>query len=513
MSRCSGLVAGFAAVFALTASACGCRATENILEQANSPSEAPPSEPEEPIAAEPPAPALPPLPAHAVLDDQIRAARDLAQRRLLRAAEPLLPDLPPLPAGPLPGANQPHPPDGLPGFFVPLLEPQNADPLARFEAALAELDAGARAGPVRVAVYGASGVATDMWTGYLRAYLQIRFGDGGPGIVAAAPPNKWSRHQEIVFESSKHWTKQNSFRLGDRAPTDYFGLMGQAMSAESSRAWTQVQPAPGSPSATKLAFYELHYLEQPRGGSFTLLLDGKTLDDIHTAAPTVGVGHRRVELELGSAHTLRIQLHGDGKVRLLGVVAETETPGVVLDTLGVNGAKSEDQAKWDEPLWSSHLRERDPVLYVLAYGNNESVDVDVPIAQYEQHYRASLERFRRALPDAGCLMIGPGDYPHLVEGELRPRPRLGKIREVQQRLAPEYGCAFLDTLAVFGGKNSKLAWVAAGLGKNDYLHMTRLGYLRFGMAVGDALMQRHDWRALHAVRTTSSGSAPGRASD
>ncbi|KIG12805.1 hypothetical protein DB30_01013 [Enhygromyxa salina] len=452
---------------------------------------------EPPTVHDDPAPELPPLPAYAVLNDQIRAARDLAQRRLLRASEALLPDLPPLPDGPLPGAKQPHPPEGLPGFFVPLLVPPEGDPLASFEAALAQLSAGERQ-TVRIAVYGASGVATDMWTGYLRAYLQIRFGDAGPGIVAAAPPNKWSRHQEILFESSKHWTKQNSFRLGDRAPTDYFGLMGQAMSAESDRAWTQIQPAPGSPSATKLAFYELHYLEQPRGGSFTLSLDGKPIEDVQTAAATVGVGRRRVPLEPGSAHTLRVQLHGNGKVRLLGVVAETDTPGIVLDTLGVNGAKSEDQGRWDEPLWSAHLREREPALYVLAYGNNESVDTDVPIAQYERDYRASLERFRRALPEASCLMVGPGDYPHKVEGELRPRARLGKIREVQLRLAPEYGCAFLDTLAVFGGKNSKLAWVAAGLGKDDYLHLTRLGYLRFGMAVGDALMQRHDWVALHA---------------
>jgi hypothetical protein len=434
-----------------------------------------------------------------VLDDRIRAARDLAQRRLLRASETLLPDLPPLPAGPLPGAKQQCPPEGLPGFFVPLLDPPDNDPLASFEAAIAELDAGTRTTPVRVAVYGASGVATDMWTGYLRAYLQLRFGDAGPGIVAAAPPNKWSRHQEIRFESSKHWTKQNSFRLGDRAPTDYFGLMGQAMSAESNRAWTQIKPDPSSPSATTLAFYELHYLEQPRGGSFTLELDGEHVAVIQTAASTVGVGRRRVELEPGSAHTLRLAVHGDGNVRLLGVVAETGTPGVVLDTLGVNGAKSEDQGKWDEALWSSHLREREPVLYVLAYGNNESVDVDVPIAQYERDYRASLERFRRALPEASCLMIGPGDYPHRVEGELRPRPRMEKLREVQRALAPEYGCAFLDTLAVFGGKNSKIAWVEAGLGKGDYLHLTRLGYLRFGMAVGDALMQRHDWLALYAA--------------
>ncbi|PRQ02439.1 hypothetical protein ENSA5_23670 [Enhygromyxa salina] len=385
-------------------------------------------------------------------------------------------------------------------MFAPLDIPEGSAPLASFEAALAELDAGTREAPVRLAFYGASGVAADLWTGYVRAYLQARFGDAGPGIVPGAPPHKWSRHQEIRLESSKHWKKHNAFRLDELAPPGHFGVMGQAMTADDPRAWTQLTPDPKSPSATELAFYELHYLEQPGGGSFTVRLDGRPLAEVITATSAQPrLGRHRIELEPGSAHPLRLELHGDGEVRLLGVVAETGRPGVVLDTLGANGAKTENLLRWDEALWSAHLRERDPVLYVLAYGNNESVDVDVPIAKYEADYRAVLERFRRTLPSASCVMIGPGDYPILDHGEIRPRPRLAKIREVQRELAPEYECAFLDTLAVFGGVGSKAAWVEAGLGKDDFLHLTRHGYLRFGVAVGDALMQGYDWRALHAA--------------
>ena len=74
------------------------------------------------------------------------------------------------------------------------------------------------------------------------------------------------------------------------------------------------------------------------------------------------------------------------------------------------------------------------------------------------------------------------------------RPLLVEIREVQRRLAGEYGCAYWDMLKFDGGDGAKAAWAEAGLARRDYLHLTRAGYLRWGIAFADALMQRYDWR-------------------
>lgn len=445
----------------------------------------------------------PPPPRHPILDAEIRQARRWAQGRLLREGDAPQPDPAPLPEGPLPGPAQPvDPPERLPGFFVPLELPEDGAPLEGFEAALAALAAGEAQGPVRVAAYGASGTAVDLWTGYVRSYLQARFGDGGPGIVAAAKPNRWYRHNELAVRSSKHWRRHNSYRLDDDEPPGKFGVMGQAVSAASRWAWTEIRPQRDAPSATELAVYEVHYLARPEGGSFRVKIDGELVDTVATArdpdAPAE-LGVRRFELEPGAAHELRIELEGDGRVQLLGVVAETERPGVVLDTLGVNGARTSNQSRWDQQLWAEHLQLRDPALYLLAFGNNECVDEGEPMQPYIDEYRASLERFRATLPEAGCVMLGPGGFPRIAEdGSLEPRPRLDAIRSVQRELAEDYGCAFLDTHAIYGGDGAKQAWVDAGLGKDDYLHLTREGYLRFGLSVGDALVQRFDWRELVA---------------
>ncbi len=99
-----------------------------------------------------------------------------------------------------------------------------------------------------------------------------------------------------------------------------------------------------------------------------------------------------------------------------------------------------------------------------------------------------------------------------VPVELVPRPLLTEIREIQRRLAPEYGCAYWDMLKFDGGHGAKAAWAEAGMARADYLHLTRSGYLRWGIGFADALMQRYDWRKSQgevvAPREAEGGASP-----
>src|SRR5688572_1495039 len=150
-----------------------------------------------------------------MLTDEARAARLHAQRVALGERAALLedaagqpfPSLAPLagtdplvqPAGPGLGAPMVAASslDALPGSqsaaaavngnllgnFI-LLDGAGATGLTQFHEALRRLKRGEdEDGKVRVAVYGASHTAADIYPSYLRAYLQQRFGDGGTGFV------------------------------------------------------------------------------------------------------------------------------------------------------------------------------------------------------------------------------------------------------------------------------------------------------------------------------------------
>ncbi|MEM6993728.1 MAG: GDSL-type esterase/lipase family protein [Myxococcota bacterium] len=481
--------------------AVACRSGDSAPPPASAPTDSPTAQ--APAGAPEPTPPaakpLPPLPNVAVLDETVRTAKARAQSEVLAKSEPPQPELQPLPEGGLPGPALAA--DPMPGFFTPLTMPPEGDPLAPFHEALAALEAGTRTEPVRLAMYGASGTAVDLWTGYLRRYLQARFGDAGPGIVSAAPHNRWYRHHELSIKSSKHWKKHNAYRRSGEDDPGLYGPMGVCHDTSNKRAWAEIRKGRRAPADRSLSYYEILHLLQPGGGTYRVELGGDEVADVATALAAgerqPKIGSHRVDVAAGQP-TLRLEATGDGPIRMLGVIAETGQPGVVVDTLGIDGAKITNQLLWDEALWAEGIRRREPVLYVLAFGTNASVNEEEnPLAEWEQGFRTVLERFRKTLPDAGCVVFGPGDYP-IVEGDqVLPRPRLNEIREIERKLAPEFGCAHWDALSFVGGEGAKPAWVEAGLARDDYLHLTRAGYVRLGIGFADALMQRYDWRRQH----------------
>jgi len=441
-------------------------------------------------------------PRSAILSDEARVLRHAAQLAVLGEDGQGVEDPRPRPLGLLPGGAQN--PEQARGFFTPMQTLIGADPLANFEMALRELEKGEREEPLRIAVYGASAVVADLWTGYLRHYLQGRFGNGGPGMVAAAKPTSWYRHQELRIESSKHWTRNNAYHRDEAdgiSDPGNFGAMGQSLRSDSKRAWTKISPARRAQAPEQIAFYEVHHLLQPDGGRYRIRVDGKEVGLVSTATEggdPSGLGRFRVAVEIGSTHELRIEVVGDGMVRLLGVVAETAAEdhraGIVVDTLGLNGAMTSNQARWNEMLWLEHLKTRAPELIVFAYGNNESAEEELSMETFERDFRAMLDRFRRAASAASCVVVAPGDFPRVERdsGELSARPRQAEIRAVERELSDEYGCAFFDTLALMGGDGAKKIWFEAGLAQADHLHLTRRGYVLLGMVFADALLYGYD---------------------
>lgn len=377
------------------------------------------------------------------------------------------------------------------GLFEPIEADADGEPALRsFHQALRELRAGRDPdGKVRVLAYGASHTDADIYTHYLRTYLQRRFGDGGHGFVHVARPWRWYRHVDVALEGGRRWKTEHAQRRGARED-GFFGLLGASLSTRHKKARGRVTLRNGARASN----FEIYFLAQPRGGSFAVLADGKDIGKVKTRAPEHHAGYHAFELPEGE-HEIEIRPLGNGEIRLFGMTVERDTPGVVVDTLGIGGTRASNMLEWDEAVWADNVRRRAPDLYVLAYGTNEATDADQPIEAYEADLRAVLERFERVAPEASCLLVGPGDFPMQTDdGQWIPRPRLGEIVEVQSRVAAEMGCGFWDALAFMGGELSMVQWVGAvpKMGKDDHIHLTRRGYVRMGMALTDAMMLEFD---------------------
>ena len=345
-------------------------------------------------------------------------------------------------------------------------------------------------GQARLVFYGASHVASDLFTGYIREQLQTRYGDAGHGVVLPAHPWRTYRHRGVEVESSRRQWSSAKVR-GNTSDVDYFGVHGVYVESDTAGAFGRVRTAQAGDIGREVGLFDVYFLARPDGGAFDVFVDGQRVERVSTRADEIGPGYATYRAPTGP-HELELRVVGDGPVRFFGVALEREQPGVLVDTLGINGARARYHLLWEDGLYREHLARRRPDLVVLAYGTNESGD-RLPIDEYEAQLRQVVGRVRETVPQASCLLIGPSDRPvESGEGVYRDRPRTAQLVEAQYRVALEYGCGFFDLVSFSGGPLSMVQWSAnqPPYGAPDHVHYTRRGYERLGEVLLQALV--HD---------------------
>ena len=380
---------------------------------------------------------------------------------------------------------EPPPNDAL-GLDI-AIEDRDGKSMEALHRALARAAAGE--GQARLLFYGASHVASDLFTGYIRRELQARYGDAGHGFLLPVHPWRTYRHRDINIESDgKRWETQR-IRVGD-SEVERAGLAGIAMMSQHPGSFGAVYTAQEGEYGRTAGFFELYYEKHPRGGEMDVFIDGRKARRISTRAAKVSTGYATFRVP-DASHRFEIRTLSKRPVRVYGLVVERDQPGVIVDTLGINGSRVRYQLLWDEAVYQEHLRRRKPDLVVLAYGTNESGD-ESPLEDYEQSLRAVLQRMRDAVPEASCLLIGPSDRPLQVEERVfEDRSRTASLIEVQHRVALEQGCGFFDLVAFQGGALSMVQWAAndPAYGSQDHIHYTRIGYQRLGEVLLSALLE------------------------
>jgi hypothetical protein len=96
---------------------------------------------------------------------------------------------------------------------------------------------------------------------------------------------------------------------------------------------------------------------------------------------------------------VRLKTLGGGEVRLFGAVLERDGPGVVYDSLGVDGTRVKLLSRFDPLHWTEQLKARQVDLVVLHYGTNEGEAADLGTPSYfvleREHEVRHVPRFGR----------------------------------------------------------------------------------------------------------------------
>ena len=369
-----------------------------------------------------------------------------------------------------------------------------------------------RQATTRISWFGDSNIAFDSITSTLRARLQGRFGDAGHGFVLVTPGYLPYGHRGIVLSSRGRWRLSELVR-GTRADGryGYGGVLFMPSAPSTSATFSTARAGEVGRAASR---FEVLYQRHAQGSALELRAEDGATTTVDTRAESTSDGVAVLEVADG-AHTFSLRAAGRGELRVYGVVLERAAPGVVLDSVGLVGARGKRLLAWDAAHLAGQVATRRPQLIVIGFGANEASDAYDGDDPYTAETSEVVRRLRAGAPDAACLVLGPPDQagPAPGGGEVRTYPTLPRRVEIQRRVAVSAGCAFWDTFSAMGGAGSMVRWHRTGLGGHDYRHSTAAGYERLAELLDAALMSAlADYRSAEAARVSDAGE-PGDAGD
>ncbi len=350
---------------------------------------------------------------------------------------------------------------------------------------------------VRILHFGDSHTSADFWTGRVRARLQARFGDGGPGQLLPARPWRGFPHDGVRLRFDRRWPATS---LRDRAGDGLVGLSGAALMIP-----------PGEALCLVGCFGALEVATLGRGVGPALSLSRPDAEAVSPSAPCVGatldnplpplvlrrdartlargeVVWTDADIPGADGGPLELCLHLPDGERLLGVDLRSARSGLIYDELGLSGAEITDLERWDAELRQLLLGRAHANLIVLAYGANDAGRGDLELADFRERATAVLERLQ-AESAAPVLVIGPPDRSARRSRSARAIAQSAPVvEEGLRQAAAKSGCAYWDTRAAMGGKGAIARWRHAGQARRDLVHLTGPGYQRLGDLMADSLL-------------------------
>lgn len=365
-----------------------------------------------------------------------------------------------------------------------------ADHLAPWFAALRSAEGGG--GVARAIHYGDSTLAADGLARTVRARLQERFGDAGPGFVPASFLPQWSVRKDVAFRRSGEWSWRTILYGGGGGR---YGLGGVVAILRGGHAVT-VRAVDDAGETRPMRRVEAWYQAGVGYGDLALQLDGEEVARVDAAAAATE-DRRHVEERTEGFETVRIGASG-GALPLYGLVLESGQPGATWETLSVSGVGSKSFTIYAGAELAPQVAQRDPDLVVVMLGGNEAGYPVLTVRDgsgYAPIFQGALDVIRAGAPDAACLVVSPLDQGEVVEetGERRSKRGMPNLIAQQRAAADASGCAFWSAWDAMGGQGASVAWTRhGGLTTGDLVHLTSRGLTVIGDRLGDALLQAYD---------------------
>ena len=171
-------------------------------------------------------------------------------------------------------------------------------------------------------------------------------------------------------------------------------------------------------------------------------------------------------------------------------------PGIAVDNDALRGCAGYIFSGIDPAVMRGSFKLLNTKMIVLEFGGNAigGIYSTKAVNDYTSKMMSQVAYFRRAVPGAKFLFVGPSDMSRSVNGSLVTWPRLEELNDSLRSVCLRNDVAYWDLFNMMGGRNSMPQWVKHNppLAGPDYIHFTTAGANHVGEMLSKSFLLYYD---------------------
>jgi lysophospholipase L1-like esterase len=338
-------------------------------------------------------------------------------------------------------------------------------------------------GLVSIVHIGDSHIQPDFLSSVVRSNLQAFFGNAGRGIVFPYQLGKSNAPVDIASTSNINWIYN---RIAHPEIPVECGIAGFCI--KSNRPQAQINFSLKDNSFGPQYFNHIKLFIDSAAATTWMFEtnDSTTLPVILRNTDTLQTSCKNILLQ-NAANQFTLTSHSTGNTQsFYGAMLQNGKPGVLLHTIGVNGARYEHFN--NTPLLWQQLPELKADLVIVSLGTNEAQAAALDESAFLNQVKIFIEKIKTAFPGTAIIITTPQDS---YKGK-RSNPVMRSVSLALASFCQQQNIGLWDLYKITNGYGSARYWLAKGLLNKDRVHFTQAGYTIQGKLLYQALAQGYN---------------------
>lgn len=328
---------------------------------------------------------------------------------------------------------------------------------------------------VSIVQIGDSHIQPDLISREVRAGLQNFFGNAGRGLVFPYQVARTNGPLDVRSAASTRWQHHKISQLRSSSSA---GLTGFSLNSAYGKSELRLTLKPDA-NAQKQTFDHVKLFVSKGLWHVATTNNSST---VHQIATDDELDFETKEFSLGDSVN-EISINAEkAKPYFFGASLEKkDIPGVLLHTIGVNGARYEQYNK--EPLFWRQLPKLEADLYILSMGTNEAFYNGMTEDVYINHVSEAISKIKTINPNAAVLLTTTAES---FKKGVR-NPMIERLNLALRYYCNHLGIPLWDLYEITGGAGSSNEWLKHNLLQMDKIHYQQKAYSMQGALLFDAL--------------------------